>query len=266
MIDFSICIELAFADGDRPLDERVRAAADAGFPAVEIWHWRDKPLQALKRALQATGTSLHTLCVEDWRDKCRLGDPQSHDRFVHRVVEAAETATELDCKRLVVLAGDRIPGLEPDAQRTAAAQALLRAADAISGRGQQLLLEVVNRDHEGPNALISDTASAISLLRTVARPEVNLLYDRYHAILNGEPLGWAITDNMDLVAHLQLADVPGRHEFGTGTHDWAKELDWLVAANYSGLLGIEALPLGDDGALYAEARVRLEAAMARRES
>jgi hydroxypyruvate isomerase len=261
-MDFSVCVELAFAEGDRPLDERVRAAAESGFPAVEIWDWRGKPVDKLKRALLETGISLHTLCVEDWRDKCQLGDPNSHAAFLLRVAQAADVASDLGTNKLVVLAGNVVGNADLAAQRAAAADVLARAADAVAGRGLELLLEVVNRAFEGPNALIADSASAIALLRSANRPNLKFLYDRYHAILNGEAMGWGIDGNMDLVGHIQVADIPGRHEFGTGNVDWAAELRWLADRGYSGLIGIEATPLGDSRGLYAGAQAVLAAATA----
>ncbi|WP_262061614.1 TIM barrel protein [Streptomyces sp. STR69] len=254
MIDFSACIELMFLEGERPLDDRVRAAADSGFRAVEIWEWWDKDLPRLARALDATGTRLITLCVESWRDKCDLGDPSSHDEFLTRVRAAADVARQLNTSGLVVLAGDVVPGIEPAAQLRNTAEVLARAGEEAGGNGLELLVEVVNRAYEGPHALISDSRSALSLLRAVNLPNVRLLYDRYHAILNGEPLGTEIQDAIPLIAHVQAADIPGRHEFGTGTIDWATELAWLQKAGYDGYVGIEATPLGDGSRVYAAAR------------
>lgn len=261
MIDFSISIELAFAEGDRSFPDRVRAAAAAGFPAVEIWDWRDKPLDALGRALRDTGTKLETLCVEDWRNKCQLADPAEHAEFVRRVSETAAVAVELGCPKLVVLAGDISAGVALETQLATAGEALARAADAIADLPVELLLEVVNREFEGPNALLQDSESALELLRRLGRPNVRFLYDRYHAILNGEPLGWAVEGNMQLVGHIQVADVPGRHEFGAGGHDWEAELSWLLQAGYAGFVGIEAMPVGASDGLYAGAQAVLQRAV-----
>jgi len=259
VIDFSVSIELAFAEGDRPFPDRVRAASDAGFPAVEIWDWREKPLAELGQALRDTGTKLETLCVEDWRDKCQLADPAEHAEFVRRVSETAAVAVELGCPKLVVLAGDIRAGVPRETQLAAAGDALARAADAVAELPVELLVEVVNREFEGPNALLQDSASALELLRRLGRPNVRFLYDRYHAILNGEPLGWAIAGNMELVGHIQAADIPGRHEFGAGAHDWTTELGWLLQAGYAGLVGIEATPVGPSAGLYEAARAVLRA-------
>jgi len=264
MIDFSVCIETAFAQGGRSVPDRVRAAADAGFPAVEIWDWWDKPLPELRRALTATNTELHTLCVESWRDKCQLGDPQSHDEFIARLERAAAVAVEFATPKLVVLAGDVIAGREPAPQRQAVVEVLQRASDVVAPLGLELLVEVVNRQFEGPNALLADSASALQVIRAVDRPNVKFLYDRYHAILNGEPLGSAIAGQMQHVGHVQAADVPGRHEFGTGEEDWVTELGWLLGAGYQGYVGIEIEPTTDCTNLYDDARSLLTAAEALR--
>jgi len=262
MIEFSVCIETAFGENDRSFPDRVRAAADAGFRAVEIWEWWDKPLPELQRALAETGTQLHTLCVETWRDKCRLGDRQSHAMFLERVSRAADVAADLGTPKLVVLAGDRIPDIELSAQHDSVLDALAAASDHIAGSNLQLVLEIVNRAYEGPNALLQDSATTLQLLRQLNRPNVKFLYDRYHAILNGEPLGWAVGDNMDLVGHIQAADVPGRHEFGTGEQDWVAELAWLLTVGYQGYIGIEATPKSDSSRLHSGARSIMEAAQA----
>lgn len=260
MIDFSVSIELAFAEAERPFPDRVRAAAAAGFPAVEIWDWRDKPLAELGAALRETGTRLETLCVEDWRDKCQLADPAEHAEFVRRVAETAAVAVELDCPKLVVLAGDIRAGVPLETQLGVAADALARAADAIADLPVELLVEVVNRQFEGPNALLQDSANALTLLRRLGRPNLRFLYDRYHAILNGEPLGWAVAGNLPLIGHIQAADIPGRHEFGAGAHDWTAELGWLLQAGYAGYVGIEAMPVGPSEGLYVGAQAVLQRA------
>jgi hydroxypyruvate isomerase len=260
VIDFSVCIETAFAEGERAVPDRVRAAADAGFPAVEIWDWQDKSLPDLSRALVESNTKLHTLCVETWRDKCQLADPQSHDEFIARVERAASVALELGTPKLVVLGGDAIHDRDVASQRNAVVDALARASDVLGQSGIELVVEVVNRQFEGPNALLQDSAAALEVICRVDRPNVRFLHDRYHAILNGEPLGWAIDAHIDLVGHVQAADVPGRHEFGTGNQNWAEELAHLIRAGYEGYVGIEIVPAADSAGLYAGARSILLAA------
>ncbi|WP_338722037.1 TIM barrel protein [Devosia sp. XK-2] len=253
MIAFSACIETAFTEDHADFPARVRAAAASGFRAVEIWDWWTKPLPDLRDALRDTGTTLHTLCVEDWRDKCQLGDTAARGQFIDRVQRAAEAAITLGTPNLVALPGDRLADVDEAIQRDCLMETLEAAATAIAGSGLTLLLEVVNRQVEGPNALVRDSKTALDLLRQLGRPDVAFLYDRYHAILNAEPLGWAVATNMDLVGHVQVADVPGRHEFGTGTVDWVIELNWLVQAGYTGFVGIEAIPLGPSKDLLARA-------------
>lgn len=257
MIDFSVSIEMMFTENDQPFDDRVRAASAAGFPAVEMWDWADKDLSRLARALQQTGTQMHTLCVETWRARRQLADPASHAPYLRRVREAADAALRLNTPKLVVLAGDALDGIDTGVQRRNVADVLSRAADTVAGDGIELIVEVVNRRFEGPNALLSSSKAALDVVRTTRHPNLKFLYDRYHAILNGEALGQDVADAMPLVGHVQAADVPGRHEFGTGTIDWVAELAWLRDNGYAGYIGIEGSALGDPHRVYADAQALL---------
>jgi len=253
MIDFSISIEMAFAEGGPSFSDRVRAAADAGFSAVEIWYWRDRDLNDLKKVLTQTETRLASLCVETWRDKCNLGDPAEHEEFLKRVSTSAQAAVEFGRPKLVLLGGDAISSSSRPQQYDAMVDVLRRASDLVTPTGLELVIEVVNRQFEGPHALLDNSATALQILRRVSRPNVKYLYDRYHAIVNGEALGWAVDGNVDLLGHYQAADVPGRHEFGTGTVDWVSEFRWLVESGYQGLVGIEGTPLESSASLYRDA-------------
>ena len=77
----------------------------------------------------------------------------------------------------------------------------------------------------------------------MGRPEIRLLYDIYHAATMGEPIE-VLAGRLDRVAHVHLADTPGRHQPGTGAMDWRARLDWLEAAGYQGLVGLEYTPVG----------------------
>lgn len=230
--------------------EAIRLLADAGFPAVELWQWREWDLGAVRRALDATGTRLVTMCVEGWTDKTQLADPGSHDLFVARVVESASAAADVGCAGLVVLAGDVRARGDRTHQVQAVVDALARAAEAARAHGVVLLLEVVNREDEAPDAIVGSTRAAVDILRRVDDPSVRLLYDRYHAFRNGEATGEQLSDAVPLIGHIQIADAPGRHEPGTGVIDWLEEFRWLHEHGYAGGIGVEATPLASVADVY----------------
>jgi hydroxypyruvate isomerase len=74
---------------------------------------------------------------------------------------------------------------------------------------------------------------------------VKLLFDAYHQLLMGEDIEAELTGSIDLVGHVQIADIPGRHEIGSGSIDWVEQLAALDRLGYRGAYGVEYRPTGD---------------------
>jgi hydroxypyruvate isomerase len=144
-----------------------------------------------------------------------------------------------------VVSGDTLPDVPRAGQRDAIVQALQRAAPIAAAAGVRLVLEPLNTivDHKG--YFLDSTSEAIEIIRRVDHPAVRLLYDLYHSIVMGEPPGEVLAGCGDLIGHVHIADVPGRHEPGSGTIDWGKQLTALRDVDYGGLLGLEFMPLQD---------------------
>jgi hydroxypyruvate isomerase len=90
--------------------------------------------------------------------------------------------------------------------------------------------------------LFSQTIDAVTVIETVASPRVRLLYDMYHSITEGEDPAAILARHGAHVAHVQVADAPGRGEPGSGTVDWPAMLRLLQAAGYRGPIGVECTP------------------------
>lgn len=241
VIELSSCLELLFTEAGDDIGERVRAAHAAGYPAGEIWSWRVKNLDSLERALQETGLVLQTLCTDPMT---RIVDPSTHDEFLSGLGESIALAERLHSPFLVVTAGDELPGVPRAQQRDAVIAALRRAATLLAGHPVTLLLENLNSRVDHIGTFCDCTADVISILREVNSPLVTLLYDVYHSLVMDENPAEVLTGNMNLVGHIQIADVPGRHQPGTGTHDWAGLLDLFAHLGYQGRIGLEYRPIG----------------------
>jgi len=243
MFEFAANLEWLFAEeagGDEAeTADRVRAAAALGLPAVEIWGWRAKNLDRLAGALTETGLVLQTMCVEPMG---RLTDPATHPAFLTGVAESAAVADRLSCPYLVVTAGDRRPGVAPDEQRAAVVAALRQAATLLEGRCATLLVENLNSRVDHVATFLDSTTACLDILDEVGSAKVRLLYDLYHSLVMGERPEKALAGRVGVVAHVQIADVPGRHEPGTGRVDWDRELSVLAALGYRGRIGLEYRP------------------------
>jgi len=144
-----------------------------------------------------------------------------------------------------VVSGDARPGVERSRQRDAITEALLRAAPIASKAGVRLLLEPLNTRVDHPGYFLDSTAEALEVINDVDDPAVRLLYDLYHSIVMGEDPQQVLAGSGHLVGHVHVADVPGRHEPGTGTIDWPLQLAALRSAEYSGAIGLEYKPSRD---------------------
>jgi hydroxypyruvate isomerase len=237
--ELSACAELLFTEAGDGHAERIRAAAAAGLPAVELWGWRNKDLDTIEQALQSTGVVLQTLCTDPMTG---MVNPAVHGAFLSGLSESIAVAERLGSPYLVVSAGDTLPGVADDQQRAAVVDALRKASEALEGHDVTLLLENLNSRVDHVGTFCDSTTEAIGILREVGTPQVRLLYDAYHSLIMEEQPAQVIGDHIDLLGHIQIADAPGRHEPGTGEHDWAEILGTFRRLGYTGRIGLEYRP------------------------
>jgi hydroxypyruvate isomerase len=231
--DCSACIEMLFTGNPA---QRIHQAHQAGYAAVEFWHWSNKDIPALAAALRETGLAVAGFVAEPM---IPLNDPANHATFLAALPASIATARQLGARFLYVQGGVTLPDTPRTAQTAALVHVLQQAADLLQGSGITLLLEPVS---DAQNGLLTLAADGIAIVATVARPEIRLLLDLYHAAVAGEDVAAAIGPHTGLIAHLHLADHPGRGAPGTGTLPLAAEVNRLRTNGYAGLLGMEHHP------------------------
>jgi len=254
--------------GHLPFEERIPSAVAAGFQAVEIY-WPqpgELPAPAWRRFaedLERDGTSVVQLNFTTGDrlgiDAGVAGEPDRAGMFRRNVPEVLELAAQLGCRRINALAGKRIAGIDPDEQRATLLNSLATAADQARPYGIAIMVEALNRV-DWPDYLLPDTAAAIRLLDELARDNVKLLFDVYHSAMNGEdPVGIAAAAG-PRIGNVQLADLPGRHEPGSGSLAIGPILAAVEQQGYSDWVGCEYLPRNPDSAVadLAAARELLE--------
>ncbi|MHC6231963.1 hydroxypyruvate isomerase family protein [Arthrobacter sp. MMS24-T111] len=232
-------LEWLFTESGDTTAERIRAAAAHGISAVEIWGWRDKNLDDVREALDETGVPLLSMTVDPQR---QITDPTLHDEYLVGVRQSLEVAKRLGARYLVVVAGQEIPGLDRAHQHSAVVSVLSRAATLMEGSDVTLLLENLNSRVDHVGTYLDSTREALDIVREVGSTHLRLLLDAYHALVMGEDLAKEIGEDIDLVAHVQVADAPGRHEPGTGDLDWEAQFRLLRKLGYAGCWGMEYLP------------------------
>lgn len=248
---FSACIEWLFAEeGD--FGARVRAAHAAGLDGVEFWRWSNKDLDAIAVAVKGTGIPVTGLVAEPM---VPLTDPAQHEAFLEGLKSSIDVARRLGAPALIAQAGADLEGRSRAEQHAALVAALSRAADVLKGSGVVLMLEPLNTRIDHVGYFLPSTTEGLDIVDEVARPEIRLIYDMYHSAVMDEKID-VLAGRLDRVAHVHLADAPGRHEPGSGTMDWQRRLAWLETHGYDGFVGLEYKPTGPTAATLTALRAR----------
>ena len=230
---------------EAPFLERFERAARAGFKAVEFLFPYDYPAVQLQELLTQHGLQLvlHNLPAGDWAAGERgIGcHPGRVDEFRAGVDQAIAYATTLGVKQINCLAGITPTGVsEADARRTLV-ENLSYAAPKLKAAGICLLIEPINT-FDIPGFFLSRTRQALDIIADVGSDNLFVQYDIYHMQRMEGELAKTIEQNLAQIAHLQLADNPGRNEPGTGEINYGFLFVFLDKIGYQGWIGCEYKP------------------------
>jgi hydroxypyruvate isomerase len=228
-----------------PLAERFARAADAGFDAVELWWPGEEDALALPGLTGRWGLHLALLNFDAGNmpagDRGLAADPNRTGRLRANVPLALRIARECGCPRLNLLAGLRDDRYQQEQQLRLARDNVAWAADQAAAAGCQVMIEAVNSMENGPY-LLTSTAAAARFISEVDRDNVRLQYDAYHMQRMEGDLTTTLDTYWELIGHIQVADVPGRGEPGTGEINYRFLFDHLDGRGYDGWIGLEYRP------------------------
>lgn len=251
------CANLSFLFADAAFPERFARAARAGFAGVEYMFPYAWAADELARCLRDNGLVqvLHNLPPGDW-DAGERGIaclPGREAEFRAGVEQGIDYARTLGCAQLNCLAGlapagaesvDEVDGAELRAEVHATFAANLRyAARRLGEHGIHLLVEPINSRVDMPGFWLDTPRKALALIEELNEPNLWLQYDVYHAQIMEGDLTRTLEANLSRIAHIQIADNPGRHEPGTGEINFPHLFDRLARLGYAGWIGCEYRPL-----------------------
>lgn len=247
MVELSVCIEMVYDDD--PFHERVHRTAAAGVDAVEFWDWREKDLDAITAAAEEAGVDV-VGCVAGGE----LTDPDAADEAVATIRESIETAADYGIPTLIATTGPEQDGVDRQTQHENVVDVLSRVAPDAEDAGVTLVLEPLNTAVDHPGYFLTSSADGFEIVDAVDSPNVALLYDVYHQQVTEGNVIQTITENVDRIGHIHVADVPGRHEPGTGELNYANVFAEIDEAGYDGYVGCEFSPTGDPDDMIAAVR------------
>lgn len=236
---------LGYMFTELPLEQRFVAAAQAGFADIEHPAPFTLPARRCQALLKQNG--LHMVQISSGSGgqggKGLAALPEHRQAFRDDLRHALDYAEQIGCPLLHPMAGVVDPDAEPARYQAAWLENIAFAMDAVQGRLVTIFVEPISR--RAVNGYFLHRLDQYLELAALLDPVPQVLVDSYHAAMNGEDAPGFIRANPSRIAHVHIADAPGRHEPGTGGYDFGALDDVLTDIGYRGAIGCEYVPAGE---------------------
>lgn len=255
---FPLSVMLWTVFRDMPFEKRLEKIAEAGYRNVELvgeyGKWTDAEFETANSARKRLGIRFDATAGL----KHGVGDPAVRDAFLAELEQALVPMKTLDCPAMIVLSGNVVDGLSHKEQHQSCIDGLKRSAALVEGKqigGEpvRILLECIDPE-ENPHYFLQSAAEAIEIVRAVNHPQVQFLYDMFHEQIAEGNLIEKLEKNIDVIGLIHVADVPGRHEPGTGEINYDNVYRKLAELKYQRIAAMEFRPVGDAVAALRNAR------------
>ncbi len=233
--------EVAFLD-------RFAAARAAGFEGVEFLFPYDYPAADLRSRLSGEGLTqvLFNMPPGDWTNGERglASIPGRQVEFRESVKKALDYAATLDCRQVHCMAGIPPAGVSMTTATAVYAANLAWASEQAKPAGVRLVIEPINH-RDMPGYFLNTQAQGAAIIEAIGSDRVGLQFDLYHVQITEGDITKRMERHMPVIAHMQIADVPDRHEPGTGEIGWAYVFRRIDELGYQGWVGCEYRPAGE---------------------
>lgn len=236
-----------------PFDRCIEIVAEAGYNGVELVGEFQKWPSEQTRRVMARMRSLGLVFDAMSGVKAGFCDPGESAEFLKQFAAQVNAARELECPMIILLSGKRVDGLGAAIQRQTSIENLKRAADLAAKDNLQIVIEPIDA-LENPTIYLRTVSDGFDIVRAVGAPHVRVLYDLYHEQRGFGNLIEKLDGNIDLIGLVHVADVPGRHEPGTGEIDYTNVYRKLAALKYNRFIAMEYYPTEDPVTSLGKAR------------
>jgi hydroxypyruvate isomerase len=243
-----------------PFDRALEMVAEAGYQGVELTgqsnSWSEAEMERVMGKMKSLGLRFDMMSGV----KSGFCDPHGGEGLLAELKTQFGMMKRMGCSQVNLKSGLRIEGLEAGAQKAASIENLRRAAELAGAHGMQIVIEPIDA-LESKEMWMTSVSQGFEIARAVDSPHLKVLYDFYHEQRGAGNLLEKLEKNIDLVALVHVADVPGRHEPGTGEVNYPNIYKKLAELKYDKWMTMEFYPSGPDvvGTLR---RARLEAVKA----
>jgi hydroxypyruvate isomerase len=225
------------------LEEKLKKLASINYPAVEGVTWKDQDLGAIKarsRPLAQIGGSISLTGPEG-----SMVDPKQRPRMLEYLSTAIDAARKLGTKTLLVLTGNVLLDRSLEDQHRSIVDGMKEARKLAEPAGITLIIELLNTLVNHPGYYLNSVEKGVRVVDEVGSPNVKLLNDLYHMQIMEGNLIANLRKYIDRIGHFHVADVPGRHQPGTGEVNYRNVLAAIADTKYEGYVAMEYGPTID---------------------
>jgi hydroxypyruvate isomerase len=257
-VPFKLSVMLWTVFNKLPFEERLEKVAQAGYKNVELVgeyeHWSEDDFKRANSKRNELGITFDTTAGL----KHGVGDPNDREALLADVRHELPIMEKIDCPAVIIMSGDVVPGMPREVQHQSCIDGLKRAAKLVEGKkinGQPVRLLLENIDpEENPKYYLTSVAEGFEIIKAVDHPQVQLLYDFFHEQIAEGNLIEKLEKNIEYTGLVHIADVPGRHEPGTGEINYDNIYRKLAQLKYDRIVAMEFIPIGDPVAELSHAR------------
>jgi hydroxypyruvate isomerase len=234
-----------------PFEDRFRLAKESGFDYIEFWSWKDKNTKKIKELCRRHDLKIASFSGD--QEFSMIDEDQRAD-YISFIEASIETAQFLNCDHLVVHSnalGDNGVVIDPyhrvsNVKKIAVMFDVLKSLAATAEAAKiTLVLEALNTLVDHPGNFLTFTKDAAELIRVVNSSNIKILYDIYHMQIMEGNLIDTLKAYIDDIGYIHVADVPGRHEPGTGEINFINVMTVLEELDYDGIVVFELNPVRD---------------------
>jgi hydroxypyruvate isomerase len=246
---FQLSVMLWTVFTDLPFEQRLEKVAEAGYRNVELVgeydKWTEDQFQRANRKRKELGITFD--CTAGLKHGVSI--PEHREPLLAELRQVLPIMEQIECPSMILLSGNRMPELSREAQHQSSIDTLKAAAalvegKSINGKPVRLLLETIDPE-ENPRYYLTEIVEALEVVEAVGHPQVQLLYDFYHEQITAGNLIRKLEKSIRNLGLVHIADVPGRHEPGTGEINYQNIFRKLTELNYTGVAAMEFHPSGD---------------------
>jgi hydroxypyruvate isomerase len=246
---FELSVMLWTVFTDLPFEQRLEKVAEAGYRNVELVgeydKWTEDEFERANRKRKELGITFD--CTAGL--KHGVSNPEHREPLLAELRQVLPIMEQIECPSMILLSGDRIPELSREAQHQSSIDTLKAAValvegKSINGKPVRLLLETIDPE-ENPRYYLTEIVEALDVVEAVGHPQVQLLYDFYHEQITAGNLIRKLEKSIRHLGLVHIADVPGRHEPGTGEINYQNIFRKLAELQYTGMAAMEFHPSGD---------------------